>query len=161
MGDQAGKPYITAFARHGIRYKVSPIGTSEIYMHALPSWTSGTVRLHDNVEPLIRQLVGLKRRIGQGGRETIDHAKSVHVHDDVAVCVSGVIFQCTPVDFNVAAGFDFGGIGVVTAPRRYVGEAGDVSDTMLAWLRAHNKLGQRAPDGGPGTGRPAGRGLAW
>jgi hypothetical protein len=28
MGDQAGKPLITAFARGGIKYKCTPISTS-------------------------------------------------------------------------------------------------------------------------------------
>src|SRR5262249_26913131 len=73
---------------------------SEGYMHALPSWTSGTVCLFDGVERLVRQLVGLRRKLGQAGREIIDHAKSLHAHDDLAVCVCGVIYQATPIEFN-------------------------------------------------------------
>jgi hypothetical protein len=160
MGDQAGKPYITAFARHGIRYKVCPLSTSEIYMHALPSWTSGTVCLHDNVEPLVRQLVGLKRRIGQSGRETIDHAKSAHAHDDIAVAVSGVIYQATPVEFNTVDIASLQGIGVHTAPRVYAGDGvdGDTSGTMSAWIRTQGYT--RAKDGGLGRGSPRG-GVVW
>jgi hypothetical protein len=158
MGDQAGKPLITAFARGGIRYKVTPISTSEVYMHALPSWSAGTVCLFDGVERLVRQLVGLRRKLGQGGREIIDHAKSVHAHDDLAVCICGCIYQATPIEFNAVDIASLQGIGVITGPRAYVGEAGEESDTMTAWLRTQNY--GRAPDGGLGRGNRA-RGLAW
>src|SRR5262249_44065182 len=143
---------------HGIRYKVCPLSTSEIYMHALPSWTSGTVCLHDNVEPLVRQLIGLKRRIGQSGRETIDHAKSSHAHDDIAVAVSGVIYQATPVLFDAVDIASLQGIGVVSAPRSTVVGDGEVSDTMTAWLRTQGYTVAR--DGGLGRGSPRG-GVVW
>jgi len=77
------------------------------------------------------------------------------------VCVCGVIYQATPIEFNTIDIASLEGIGVVTAPRVHFGDSGDVTDTMLAWLRVNNKLGRRAPDGGPGTGGPTGRGLAW
>ena len=145
MGDQAGKPLITAFARGGIKYKCTPISTSEVYMHALPSWTSGTVCLFDDVERVVRQLVGLRRKLGQAGREIIDHAKSVHAHDDLAVCVCGVIYQATPIEFNTVDIASLEGIGVVTAPRVHFGDAS--SDSAVdAYMRTQYGRGR---DGGP------------
>jgi hypothetical protein len=150
-GDQA--------ARGGVRYRVSPISTSEVYMHALPAWTSGSVLLHDNIEPLVRQLVGLKRTLGQGGREKIDHAKR-NAHDDLAVCVCGVIYLATPIEHSVGNIVSLEGIGVVSQPRIHFGDPGAASDTMLAWQRTQGYT--RAPDGGLGRGNPMrGSGYVW
>jgi hypothetical protein len=159
MGDQAGKPLITAFARGGIKYRCTPISTSEVYMHALPAWTSGSVCLFDGVERVVRQLVGLRRKLGQAGREIIDHAKSVHAHDDLAVCICGVIYQATPIEFNAVDIASLQGIGVFSQPRAYAGEASGASETMSAWLRTQNY--GRAPDGGLGRGNPVRRGYVW
>ena len=128
-------------------------------MHALPSWTSGTVCMFDGVERVVRQLVGLRRKLGQGGREIIDHAKSVHAHDDLAVCVCGVIYQATPIEFNTVDIASLEGIGVFTAPRQHVGDGGEESETWMAWKRTQNY--GRAPDGGLGRGNPVRAGYVW
>jgi hypothetical protein len=147
-GDQYGKPYITIFARNGISYQVSPPSTSDIYLHCMPSWTSGSVCMLDGHSRAVDQLASLRRKVGQAGRESVEHATSAHAHDDLATVISGVIWRCTPVEHSVA--WDYGGIGVVTAPRSYVGDGGEASDTMKAWLATQNYV--RAPDGGPGRG---------
>src|SRR5262249_10659924 len=98
-GDQYGRPYITHFARCGIRYKVTPISTSEVFLHALPAWTSTSVLLYDGLDDTaVRQLVGLKRTYSNG-REKIEHAKK-NAHDDLAVVICGAIYLTTPIEFN-------------------------------------------------------------
>jgi hypothetical protein len=71
----------------------------------------------------------------------------------LATVISGVIWRCTPVEFQAA--WDFGGIGVVTQPRQYLGYGDEASETMKAWLATQNY--GRAPDGGLGRGNPARR----
>jgi hypothetical protein len=44
--------------------------------------------------------------------------------------------------------FDYGGIGVVSSVREYIGESDEQSETWRAWLRTQNY--GRAPDGGLG-----------
>src|SRR5262249_33469416 len=107
-----------------------------------------------------RQLVGLRRKLGQAGREIIDHVKSVHAHDDLAVCVCGVIYQATPIEFNTIDIASLEGIGVVTRPRVHFGEPSAGSETWKAWQRMQNY--GRAPDGGLGRGNPVrGSGYLW
>src|SRR5262249_23817054 len=133
---------------------------SEGYMHALPSWTSGTVCLFDGVERVVRQLVGLRRKLGQAGREIIDHAKSVHAHDDLAVCVCGVIYQATPIEFNTIDVASLEGIGVVTQPRVHFGDPSAGSETWKAW-KATQDYGRSRMDGGPIKSSPRAGGYVW
>jgi hypothetical protein len=95
-GDAYGSQWpVSAFALHGITYRASPLTASELYQHALPAWTSGRVAMLD-LPRCVEQLVGLRRRIGQGGRESIGHQRGSH--DDLANVISGVIWKLTPVE---------------------------------------------------------------
>jgi hypothetical protein len=160
-GDQYGKPYITAFGRAGITYQVAPINTSEVYLHALPSWTSRSVRLFEGFDDrAISQLVGLKRTYANG-REKVDHGKSRNSHDDLAAAICGVIYLATPVERYAGNVAELGDklIGVFKAPIQHLGDADAASDTMLAFMRTQNY--GRAPDGGPGRNGSGQRGYAW
>jgi hypothetical protein len=158
MGDQFGKSLITAFSRLGVRYIVTPVSTSEVYLHALPAWTSGTVSMLDGNERAIGQVAGLRRRVGQGGRETVEHPKNAYAHDDLAAVICGAIYLCTPIEREVVT--DFGGFGVFTAPVDYVTESSEQSETWRAWLRTQNY--GRAPDGGLGRGNSSrAGGVVW
>jgi hypothetical protein len=108
----------------------------------LPGFTSNTIVLLDN-PVLIEQLVNLRRRIGQAGKESVQHMRGQH--DDLANAVCGLVHMLTPVE---GVAWDYGGIGVVTAPRSYVGDGGEASDTMQAWIATQGYT--RAPDGGLG-----------
>jgi hypothetical protein len=146
-GDQYGKPYITGFARHGVRYKLASLTTSEVFLHALPAWTSGSVQLYDGLDDTaIRQLIGL-RRTYTNGREKIEHAKK-NGHDDLAVAICGAIYLTTPVEFNTTAIENISGIGVFTQPRTHFGDAN--SDTATdAFMRQQSSLyGKSKMDGG-------------
>jgi len=80
-GDGFAKGWTGAlFEPAGLRYEVSPLTKSEIYLSALSLINSRMVQLPD--EPrLVAQIAGLQRRPGAAGREFVDHAR---VGDDVA-----------------------------------------------------------------------------
>jgi hypothetical protein len=71
---------VNAFKAAGIRYDPSDRVRSEIYLDALPLFTSGRVRLLDN-DRLVAQFAGLERRTSPGGRDVVDHGK--RGHDDL------------------------------------------------------------------------------
>jgi hypothetical protein len=85
---------VTSFGKNGIVYSASPLSKSEIYLHTLPLWTAGRVRLIDNPK-IVDQICGLRRKVGSGGRETVDHVRGAH--DDLANAVAGVLWKLSPV----------------------------------------------------------------
>src|SRR5262249_44691039 len=62
-----------AFRKRGVAYVASERPKSQIYLEALPMFTSGRVRLLD-LPRLLAQLLGLERRTARGGKDTVDHA---------------------------------------------------------------------------------------
>jgi hypothetical protein len=89
----AGWP-ISAFARYGITLTHATLNKSEIYIHTVPLFTSGRLRLLD-LPRLIDQLCALRRKVGQGGREIVDHPTR-NSHDDVANSVAGLLWRLSP-----------------------------------------------------------------
>jgi hypothetical protein len=132
----------SAFGKHGITYLASKLSASELYLAALPAFTSQGVALLDKAD-LIDQLASLRRKIGQAGTETVMHMRGQH--DDLANSLCGLIHLCTPLE---SVAFDWGGIGIVSQPRAYVDEASEESETWRAWKRTQNY--SKAPDGGLG-----------
>lgn len=124
VGDAYGGSWpISTFARNGIGYQHAALNKSEIYLHSLPLFTAARVDLLDH-QRLVDQLAGLRRKLGQGGRETVDHARGAH--DDLANCVCGVLWRLSPAQPAVSivspilfsggqAGFRTIGGGVATA----------------------------------------------
>ena len=87
-GDKYGGEWPPAeFRRHGVWYRSAEKAKSDIYRELLPAVNARRVELLD-VPKLVAQLVGLERRVGRGGRDSIDHAPGAH--DDVANAVAGV-----------------------------------------------------------------------
>jgi hypothetical protein len=76
------------FYVHGIDYQVSEKPKSDLYRDLLPLINSGQVELLDHPK-LIAQLCSLERRVGRGGKDSIDHPPSAH--DDIANCVAGAM----------------------------------------------------------------------
>jgi hypothetical protein len=143
MGDDYGGGMVASmFAKHGIHYQSCPLTAPQLYLHALPAWTSKMVVMCD-VSRAVDQLCNLRRKVGQAGQESVVHLG--RQHDDLANVVSGLIYRLTPLE---PVAWDYGGIGVVTQPRAYVGEASEASETMKAWLHSRNYT--RAPGGGLG-----------
>jgi hypothetical protein len=66
---------VAAFARHGITLAHSERDRSQIYLDALPLFTTGRCRLLDN-EKLVTQFAGLVRTTSPSGRDKIDHGKT-------------------------------------------------------------------------------------
>ena len=75
------------FHIHGIEYHASSEAKSELYIALLPALNSRRIDLVDNPR-LVAQLCGLERRVGRGGRDSIDHRPGAH--DDLANAVAGV-----------------------------------------------------------------------
>jgi hypothetical protein len=80
------------FSRHGITYHPSELDRSELYLHSLPIFTSGRVRLTDN-QTVVEQLAALERRPGANGKDRVDHRAGSH--DDSSNATAGVIAALT------------------------------------------------------------------
>lgn len=76
------------FLKSGVEYRVSEQNKSTLYKEALPLLNSGNVELLDHPK-LKAQLLGLERRTGRGGKDSIDHPP--RGHDDVANAFAGVL----------------------------------------------------------------------
>jgi hypothetical protein len=88
-GDRYAAQWVSqSFERHGIRYELSQLNRSEIYLEFLPALNSKRVRLLDNAR-LVNQIAGLERRTSRGGKDSVDHSPGGK--DDVANCCAGVV----------------------------------------------------------------------
>jgi hypothetical protein len=89
-GDRyAGEWPVAEFRKHGgLWYRASDKAKSDLYRELLPVVNSRRCELLDNPK-LVTQLVSLERRVGRGGRDSIDHPPGMH--DDVANAVAGAI----------------------------------------------------------------------
>jgi hypothetical protein len=88
----AGWP-ISAFAKHGITLTHASLSKSEIYVHVVPLFTSGRVRLLNN-QRMVDQLFALRRKVSPNGREIVDHPRNQH--DDLANAACGVLCRLSP-----------------------------------------------------------------
>jgi len=90
-GDRyAGEWPRARFRAHGITYAVSDRVKSEIYSEGLPLLTSGRIELLDH-KRLRVQLMGLDRKAGRSGKDSIDHRPGMH--DDLANATLGAALE--------------------------------------------------------------------
>jgi hypothetical protein len=90
------------FRKHGVNYEPSERTKSQLYVDLLPLINSRAVDLLDH-EKAVLQLVGLERRSGRSGRDSIDHPPGGH--DDIANAVAGAVTVAakltgSPADFK-------------------------------------------------------------
>jgi hypothetical protein len=52
------------------------------------------------VPRLVDQFCGLRRKVGSGSRETVDHLRAQH--DDLCNAVSGLLWRLAPVERRIA-----------------------------------------------------------
>lgn len=98
-GDRyAGEWVRTAFERAGISYYHSDLSKSEIYLEALPLFTTQAVDLLD-AQPLLIELQQLERRTSKSGRDSVDHPPMGH--DDYANAACGALVLCAQQGKNV------------------------------------------------------------
>jgi hypothetical protein len=89
VGDRyAGSWPAERFAAHGITYTPAEHTKSDLYRELLPILNAGRVELLD-LPRLRTQLLGLERRVGRSGKDSVDHAP--RSHDDVANSVAGAL----------------------------------------------------------------------
>ncbi len=92
VGDRYSGAWVrSAFDSHAVRYDVSERTKSELYLEALPLVNARRCSLLD-LPRLRAQLLGLERRSGRGGRDSVDHGPGGH--DDVANAAVGALVQC-------------------------------------------------------------------
>lgn len=90
-GDRyAGEWPRSRFRANGISYAVSDRVKSEIYSEGLPLLTSERIELLDN-KRLRVQLMGLDRKAGRSGKDSIDHRPGMH--DDLANATLGAALE--------------------------------------------------------------------
>jgi hypothetical protein len=88
-GDRyAGEWVRSRYKAGGVTYHVSDASKSDIYVALLPLLTAGTARLVDS-QRLREQLIGLDRRVGRSGHESIDHEEGGS--DDLANAAAGAL----------------------------------------------------------------------
>lgn len=91
-GDRyAGRWPRDEFQKHGVRYEVSELDRSALYLEFLAAINSGCVELPPD-QKLERQLCALERRTGRTGRDMIDHPPGGH--DDLANACAGLVAIC-------------------------------------------------------------------
>jgi hypothetical protein len=83
------------FASHGLEYEFASLDKSGIYLDLLPRVNAGAVVLLDD-EALLRELRGLERRRGTGGRDRADHRPGGH--DDRANAAAGALVSVAARD---------------------------------------------------------------
>ena len=106
LGDRyAGEWPREAFLRYSIEYQPCSKSKSEIYGTLLPLINSGRVDLLDD-KALIGQLVNLERRVGWGGRDSIDHGPGTH-DDRINVAAGALIGASEAASLGQAGFFDF------------------------------------------------------
>ncbi len=76
------------FRTHGIVYQAAEETKSDLYRELLPALNAQRVELLD-VPRLRAQLLGLERRTGRSGRDSIDHGPGAH--DDLANATAGAL----------------------------------------------------------------------
>jgi hypothetical protein len=91
-GDRyAGEWPREAFRTHGVLYQTAEAVKSDLYLAFLSYVNSSRVELPDDRE-LLRELRGLERRRGTGGKDRVDHTPGAH--DDRANAVAGAAWLC-------------------------------------------------------------------
>src|SRR5262245_54268718 len=89
VGDHyAGEWPKAEFAKQGVLYVLSEKTKSELYLAAIPVFTSRRVELLD-IEKIKNEFRRLERRRGRSGKDSIDHPP--RGSDDIANAVAGVI----------------------------------------------------------------------
>jgi hypothetical protein len=71
------------YGEAGINLMASEVTRSDAYLYMLPLFTADRIEIPDD-ETLRRELLGLERRTGRNGKDTVDHGTSRFSHDDVA-----------------------------------------------------------------------------
>jgi hypothetical protein len=93
VGDQfaGGKDHgfvQSGFRALGIKYEVSELTRSDLYLEFLPLVNSNTVLLLNHPD-MLREFRGLERRRGSSGKDRVDHRPNAH--DDLANAAAGAL----------------------------------------------------------------------
>jgi hypothetical protein len=107
-GDRwSGEVVREMFRQRGITYHPSEQDKGQLYLALLPLINAQRVKLLDHPE-LLRQLRGLERRRGWGGKDRVDHRRGQH--DDIANACAGAVVLCVQGAAYVPARLWGGGV---------------------------------------------------
>jgi hypothetical protein len=85
----AGEWVASAFSDAGMRYEVSPLPKSGLYLESLPIFNQGRVRIPQH-DKLLYELRNLERRVSRVGKDSVDHPRSGS--DDLANALCGCLY---------------------------------------------------------------------
>ncbi|MEQ1679265.1 MAG: hypothetical protein ABL950_01465 [Nitrospira sp.] len=95
---------IEGFHQHHILYRHSDKDRSSLYLESLPSINAGRITLLDRPD-LLRELRGLERRRGTGGKDRCDHRRGQH--DDAANVAMGACVRAVQAESQEPYTFNF------------------------------------------------------
>jgi hypothetical protein len=102
IGDRyAGEWPREQFRKHSITYEPADKSKSDLYVDLLPLLNSAKIDLLDHPRA-IGQLIGLERRAGRSGKDSIDHGPGGQ--DDIANVIAGAAWVCLNDKYH---GFDW------------------------------------------------------
>jgi len=87
-GGAEGGFVASAFQSNGIKYEISELNKSEVYLEFVPLVNSNTCWLL-NVPEMLREFRSLERRRGSAGKDRVDHRPGAH--DDLCNSAAGVL----------------------------------------------------------------------
>ncbi|MEI8084543.1 MAG: hypothetical protein WCI74_22115, partial [Actinomycetes bacterium] len=99
-GDRYAPGFVSSgFQAFGVTYRPTDQDRSAIYLELLPLVNSGRVLLLDDAD-LLRELRGLERRRGNGGRDRVDHRPGSH--DDRANAAAGALVEAMRLNLSAS-----------------------------------------------------------
>ena len=128
-GDRYSAEFVVEqFRVHTVTYRASERDRSSIYLELLPAINAQRVVLLSDPE-LLRELRGLERRRGSGGRDRVDHGPGGH--DDRANSAAGVLTKLLAWQPPVATGT------VIGIPK--IGPYGDYESACIGAVNFENR----------------------
>jgi len=134
VGDRfAGEWPREALRAHHVRYDVSELDRSALYLGLLPLVNAGQVEIPDDRE-LLRELRGLERRRGPSGRDRVDHRAGGF--DDRANALAGLCSLLLPRVREKVQTFNPDTFEVDPAPGDLATDSRQVDQAPFFWQRA-------------------------
>lgn len=138
LSETSGDRYAPGFVSEGFRlnqihYRASERDRSAIYLESLPLVNAGQVVLLDRPD-LLRELRGLERRRGTGGRDRVDHRRGAH--DDASNAAMGALVRAVNAERQKPFMINFlTGLEIVTEDERMLRREARLRNVSVESLR--------------------------
>lgn len=133
-GDRYAPGFVSeGFRLNGLHYRPSERDRSAIYLESLPLVNAGQVVLLDRPD-LLRELRGLERRRGTGGRDRVDHRRGAH--DDAANAAMGALVRAVNAEGQRPSMFNFiTGEDILSEDEQLLRREARLRNVSVEWLR--------------------------